>query len=186
MIYVHPAVKDYSMEKGCYNVTANAEIPNDIVFSIKPDVTQVTENQQKLHLDIEKTLAVLRKVFADSPSELTNYFSQLLTLAQAGLTPANNAQPTISSNALQLLKLEIIDKKSGDVKNTYFRSLGLMALKLGVPVLCIGLLIKLLFYFFDSQMLTNLSVFANFLNFWAATLLGVWLSFGARKNSPII
>lgn len=170
------------MEKGCYNVVKNETIPNDIIFSVKSTITQVTENQQKLHLEIEKTLVVVRKLYENSPIELQHYFSQLLTLAQAGLVPEENAQPTISLNALQQLKAEIIDKKSGEVKNTYFKTLGINAAYLGLPILLICLIIKTLYYFQNSDIINNLSIFSNFLFVWCASLVGVWLSFGARKT----
>jgi len=170
------------MEKGCYNVVRNEVIPNDIIFSVKPNISQVTENQQKLHLEIEKTLVVVRKLYENTPIELQHYFSQLLTLAQAGLVPEENAQPTISLNALQQLKAEIIDKKSGEVKNTYFKTLGLKAAYLGLPILVIALTIKTLYYFRNSDIINNLSTFSNFLFIWCASLVGVWLSFGARKT----
>lgn len=182
MTHAQLVEKENNMEKGCYNVHKNEEIPYDIVFSVKSDVSQVSENQQKLHLEIEKTLVVVRKLFENSPIELQHYFSQLLTLAQAGLVPESNAQPTISINALQQLKAEIIDKKSGEVKNTYFKTLGKKAIYLGSPVLLFCLIIKTLFYFTKSDVINNLSIFSNFLFIWCTSLLGVWLSFGARKT----
>lgn len=170
------------MEKGCYIVRKHEEIENDIDFSIKPNVSQVTENQQKLHLEIEKALMIVRQLFKDSPIELENYFSQLLTLAQAGLTPEENAQPTISLNALQQLKLEIVDKKSGGIKNGYFKDLGFTAIKIGILPLSCAIAIKTFYYFSDDKILENLSVFSNFLYIWCSSLLGVWISFGARKT----
>ncbi|WP_298147539.1 hypothetical protein [Flavobacterium sp.] len=170
------------MEKGCYIVVKNEAIPNDIIFSVKPSISQVSENQQKLHLEIEKTLVVVRKLFENTPIELQHYFSQLLTLAQAGLVPEENAQPTISFNALQQLKAEIIDKKSGEVKNTYFKTLGLKAAYLGLPILIVALTIKTIYYFKNYDIINNLSTFSNFLFVWCASLIGVWLSFGARKT----
>lgn len=170
------------MEKGCYIVTSNDKIPNDIVFSIKPSVEQVTENQQKLHLEIEKTLVVVRKLFENSQIELQHYFSQLLSLAQAGLVQ-DNAQPTISLNALAQLKLEIIDKKSGEIKNTYFKQLGIKAIKLGVLPFILSLGFKGYYYFQTSnEVLESLNIFTNFLLVWSSCLFGVWLSFGTRKT----
>ncbi|CAD0221306.1 hypothetical protein [Chryseobacterium sp. JV274] len=171
------------MEKGCYTVNKNEEIPFDIIFAVKPNISQVTENQQKLHLEIEKTLVVVRKLFENSTIELHHYFSQLLSLAQAGLTPEDNAQPIISFNALQQLKAEIIDKKSGEIKNTYFKTLGVKASYLGSPILLFCFIIKILYYFTQSDVINNLSTFSNFLFIWCASLLGVWLSFGARKTT---
>lgn len=170
------------MEKGCYIVNRNPAKADDIVFSVKPDISQVSELQQKLHLEIEKTLVIVRKLFEKTPLELEQYFSQLLTLAQAGLVP-ENAQPAISLNALQQLKNEIIDKKSGEVKNSYFKTLGLRALYLGIPPLVLALILKLLNYIYPNiDSLSNLSVFANFIFVWCSSLLGIWISFGARKT----
>ncbi|XZF14853.1 hypothetical protein ACTHGU_01845 [Chitinophagaceae bacterium MMS25-I14] len=170
------------MEKGCYIVQKNPDKPDDIIFSIKSDIDQVSELQQRLHLEIEKTLVVVRKLFEKSPIELQQYFAQLLTLAQAGLVP-ENAQPAISLNALQQLKSEIVDIKSGEVKNSYFKNLGVQALWLGIPPLCIAFILKGLNYFIPNQdSLSNLGIFANFIFVWCSSLLGIWISFGARKT----
>lgn len=170
------------MEKGAYIVFANPDIEYDINFSIKPENTEVSENQQKLHLEIEKTLVVVRKLFHNSQIDLQKYFSQLLTLAQAGLVP-DNAQPLISLNALQQLKAEIVDKKSGEVKNAYFRLLGYKAIKIASPAIISALFIKCLYYFVNkSDLLNNLSIFSNFLYIWSSCMLGIWISFGTRKT----
>jgi hypothetical protein len=170
------------MEKGAYIVSRNPNDKFDIVFAIKPDVSTVSEIQQKLHLEVEKALVVIRKLFADNPLELESYFNQLLTLAQAGLVP-ENAQPQISLNALLQLKNEVVDKKSGEIKNSYFKLLGIQALKLGAGPLVLALFLKFAFYCYGSvDALKNLSTFANFLLLWSGCMLGIWLSFGARKT----
>ncbi len=169
------------MEKGAYIIHANPDIRYDIRFAIKPEVVEVPQNQQKLQLEIEKTLVVVRKLFADDEAEMQNYFTQLLTLAQAGMVP-DNAQPIISLNALQQLKSEIIEKKSGEVKNAYFRLLGMQAIKIGAGPVVIALVIKGLNYFYPGHhVLQQLSIFSNFLYLWSASLVGVWISFATRK-----
>jgi hypothetical protein len=170
------------MEKGAYIINQNPDDKYDIVFSVKPEVTLVPDNQQKLQLEIEKTLMVVRKLFANDEPELQKYFSQLLTLAQAGMVP-ENAQPAISLAALLQLKSEIIDKKSAEVKNTYFKVLGIQAIKIGFLPLIAALSIKLLHYYYPSvDALKGLSEFANFLFLWCGCMLGVWISFGTRKT----
>lgn len=171
------------MEKGGYIVRVNPEKPDDILFSVKSDVTEVTDLQQRLHLEIEKTLVVIRKLFEHAPVDFQHYFNQLLGLAQAGLVP-DNAQPGISLNALQQLKNEVVDRKSGAIKNGYFKSLGVQALYLGVPALALALLLKGFNYVFPNEdSLANLAVFANFILVWCSSLLGIWISFGARKTT---
>lgn len=170
------------MEKGYYIVGENPEMPFDIKFSIKPDlVADVPEPQQKLQMEVEKTLVVIRKLFENSEVELRHYFNLLLALAQAGLVP-ENAQPVIAMNALQQLKAELIDKKSGEVKNRYFKQLGIQAFYFGIGPLTIGMLLKGLAYFSTSEVTLNLEIFANFLYILSACMLGIWISFGARKT----
>jgi len=171
------------MEKGAYIVYQNKDNSKDIVFSIKPDYQdKVPEIQQKLHLEVEKTLVVLQMLFDKDEKSFGLYFNQLLSLAQAGLV-GDNAQPTIALNALQQFKNEIVDKKSGEVKNNYFKTLGLKAFKFGIIPLGIGLIIIILHYYFPaSSELEKLNVFSNFLFIWSSCMLGVWLSFGARKT----
>ena len=169
------------MDAGSYIVRAHDTIPHDINFSIKPGIISVPEVQQKLHLEIEKTLVVVRKLFSGDQVELDNYFNQLLSLAQAGLVQ-DNAQPTISLNALQQLKNEIIERKSAEVKNAYFKLLGLKSLTLGVPPLIVAFILKTANYFSDKPLLRDFSTFSNFLYVWAGCMLGIWISFGARKT----
>lgn len=170
------------MEKGAYIVRSNPEVKFDIIFSIKPDIDDVSEIQQKLHLEVERTLVVIRKLYESNEVELNHYFNQLLTLAQAGLVP-DNAQPAISLNALQQLKNEVVDKKSGEVKNAYFKLLGRQAILCGVGPLTLALLIKLIRYYAPRiPELNDLSIFANYLYIWCGCMLGIWLSFGARKT----
>lgn len=171
------------MEKGCYIVSANSEKSHDIIFAVKPEISQVSELQQKLHLEVERTLVVVRKLFENAPLELEKYFIQLLTLAQAGLVP-ENAQPAISINALKQVKNEIVDLKSGEIKNSYFKNLGATGIRLGLVPFCTALVFKLSnFYFPNYVAIENLSIFANFLLVWCSSLLGIWISFGARKTT---
>lgn len=170
------------MEKGAYIVSRNPDTNYDIIFSIKPEIEQVPEIQQKLHLEVEKALVVVRKLFSDNVLELEHYFNQLLTLAQAGLV-TDNAQPSISLNALQQLKNEIVDKKSGEIKNSYFKILGLHAIKVGAIPFLFALITKLVkFYSISISFITDLGVFANYLYLWCGCMLGIWISFGARKT----
>lgn len=171
------------MEKGAYIVHQNESNSKDIVFSVKPDYkNKVPELQQKLHLEVEKTLVVLQMLFENDSKNFEMYFNQLLSLAQAGLV-GENAQPTIAFNALLQFKNELVDKKSGEVKNQYFKTLGVKSFKLGIIPLCISLIIIVLFYYFPlSKELEKLNVLSNFLFVWSSCMLGVWLSFGARKT----
>ena len=171
------------MEKGAYIVHQNERNPEDIVFSVKPDYqNKVPEIQQKLHLEIERTLVVLQMLFEKDKKNFQIYYNQLLSLAQAGLV-SDNAQPSIALNALQQFKNELVDKKSGEVKNNYFKTLGLKAFNLGIIPLALGIVIAILRYYFPtSNELEKLSVFSNFLFIWSSCMLGVWLSFGARKT----
>lgn len=169
------------MEKGAYIVSSHPDIKYDINFSVKPNITVVSEVQQKLHLEIEKTLVVVRKLFENSETELEKYYSQILTIAQAGLVP-QNAQPAISYKALQQLKEEIVNIKSGEVKNSYFKLLGVQAIKLAWIPLAIALIVKLFNYYFSIPTFNDLNVFANFSLMWTACMAGIWLSFGARKT----
>jgi hypothetical protein len=171
------------MENGAYIVRENDKIPHDINFSIKPEVMQVPELQQKLQMSIEQTLMIIRKLFKgeNEKSNLDNYFAQLLSLAQAGLVVVN-AQPTIAMNALLQLRAEIVDLKSGEIKNNYFKTLGMQALWLTSIPIIIALSVKALYYYLEVPTINQLSVFSNYIYVWCGTMLGIWISFGARKT----
>jgi hypothetical protein len=170
------------VEKGAYIVHVNPAKPDDIQFSNKPETQEVPELQKKLHLEVEKTLMVLRKLFTPGTPEFQDYFNQLLTLAQAGLVP-DNAQPSISLSALTQLKNDVIDRKSGEVKNGYFKTLGMKAAWLGTPPLLAEVILLIInFYYPLNDTIQQLIVYANFALAWSAAMLGIWLSFGARKT----
>lgn len=170
------------MEKGAYIVSASKINEYDIEFAVKPEVTEVPEAQRSLHFEVEKTLTVLRTLFEKDKAVLTAYFRQLLTLAQAGLVP-DNAQPSISLKALEQLKYDIVHRVSGEIKNTYFKHLGLQAIKVGQWPAYFAVFVKILFFYFSSSVeLKNLNILSHFMIIWSACMLGVWLSFGARKT----
>ncbi len=171
------------METGAYLVHENENNSRDIIFSIKPDFqNKIPELQQKLHLEVEKALVVIQMLFEEDDKSFKMFFDQLLSLAQAGLV-GDNAQPTIALNALLQFKSELVDKKSGEVKNHYFKTLGIKSFNLGIFPVSVSLAIIILHYYFPlSKELEKLNVISNFLLIWGSCMLGVWLSFGARKT----
>lgn len=171
------------MAQGAYIVYQNKENPKEIVFSINSEYqTEVPEVQQKLHLEIEKALVVIQMLFETEGNDFQIYYNQLLNLAQAGLV-GKNAQPSIAYHALQQLKKEIVDKKSGEIKNNYLKKLGIKAFYYGIIPFVLGVILSVLKSCVKlSSELNEFCVLANFFFIWSFCMLGVWLSFGTRKT----
>ena len=154
------------------------EPPNDpqaraILFNVAPGLEgSVPDDQLALQDEIERVLVVLRSLFPAGSPRFAEYFRPLLSLAQAGLV-GPYAQPDLGKRALAQLQYQVVAAEGAAVKNRYMKVLGLRALLLGTPALTAALLLRQYF---------PLPKVEAYLFVWAATMAGVWLSFGTRKT----
>jgi hypothetical protein len=162
------------MPKGVFWVGPDKDNPRDIRFQIaSQDVTEIPEDQLRLRDEVDRALMILRMLFPDGDSRFNEYFRPMLSLAQAGLV-GDAAEPKLASGALEVLKSEITAREGGRIKNQYMKNLGVRALLLCCPVLIAALLTR--------HYYPNLAYLPNFLFLWSGCMVGVWLSFGARKT----
>jgi hypothetical protein len=161
------------MPQGAFIVSQDDVNPRDIRFAPSKDAPDpIPEDQLILRDDIDHALAILRELFKNDDNRFRLYFHPLLSLAPTGLV-GNKAQPELAKRALIRLKEEIVISESGNIKNRYMKELGKKAIFLGIP----STFIALSLYLFNTQ-----SIICHFLFLWSGCMVGVWLSFGARKT----
>ena len=166
------------MAKGVFTVAADPPTGSearDIDFCVDQSRigADIPEEQYALRDEIDQTLTVLRILFPSGDSRFREYFVPLLALAQTGLV-GDFAQPALAVRALSSLKAEIVAREAGQVKNAYMRRLGWTALLFAVPAIAAAVWL--------SSFHHDLLMLSNFLLLWAGCMVGVWLSFGARKT----
>jgi cation transporter-like permease len=160
--------------KGYFIVCRDTSNDKDIHFQqIKLENGEVIpDDQLELRDKIDSALTTLRILFGDQRERFEEYFRPLLSLAQLGLV-GESANPPLSQRALNSLKAEIVSREGGAIKNGYMIKLGLASLALGLPAIILGILIQ--------SYAPDLKTLGGFLFLWTGCMVGVWLSFGARK-----
>jgi hypothetical protein len=164
------------MPDGAFVVGRDPQNPRDVLFQPRPgqDAAAIPETQLNLRDDVDRTLTVLRMLFAEGDPRFEEYFRSLLSLSQVGLVGAN-AQPQLAARALAAMKDDITGREGGRIKNQYMKYLGLNALVLGGPLVLAALIMHVQW--------PQFAVFRNFLFLSSGCMVGVWLSFGIRKVS---
>lgn len=161
------------MSKGAFIVSPDKDNPKAIKFQLASKDSIPSEEELQLKDDVERTLSVLRILFADDDIKFREYFRPLLSLSQVGLV-GEGAQLETAKRDLSSLKNEIVESEAGRVKNKYMKYLGLKALWMGSIPLVFALII--------NWLLPQLILLGNFLILWVGCMAGVWLSFGVRKR----
>jgi hypothetical protein len=161
------------MAKGAFRVSPNQEDPRDILFSRADGDGQVPADQLELRDAIEQTLLVLRTMFPEQDRRFVEYYRPLLSLSQAGLV-GDAASPEISQRALMSLRAEISAREGGRIKNQYMKALLWRAAILSVLFFTVAAIL----HFVPP----HATVLSNFFVLLGGSMLGVWVSFGARKT----
>lgn len=161
------------MAKGAFRVSPNQDDPRDILFSRADGDTQVPSDQIELRDAIEQTLLVLRTMFSAQDRRFVEYYRPLLSLAQAGLV-GDAASPEISQRALLSLRAEISAREGGRIKNQYMKALLWRAVALSVAFFSAAAIVH--------SFPPHATVLSNFFVLLGGSMLGVWVSFGARKT----
>lgn len=165
---------------GAFIVYRDKDDSRDIHFQVASEITSVPKEQLSLKAEIESVLTVARILFPNE-SDFENYFRPLLSLAQPGLV-GDHAQPELAVGALSALKNEITAREGGKIKNRYMKSLGKHCLYIGGPILLLAIILYTATRLTGRTPFSNVGVLNNFLFLWAGCMVGVWLSFGARKT----
>lgn len=158
--------------KGVFEVTKNENCDYDIKCNIISKYVNngVPDEQQELYNYIEKFTSIIKSLNTTNKDIKDKYFNKVLSIAQSGLT-GPSAQPKLAKKALDCLKEEIIINEGGRIKNNYMRNLGINAL----IIIFIGAVLILVFNEIELYFI-NKYIFV-----FQGTMIGVWISFGARK-----
>jgi hypothetical protein len=138
------------------NETLNDDIPND---------------QNELYVEVESTCNVIKSLAITDEGVKRKYFDKLLSLAQTGLE-AENARTQTAMLALEKLKDEIIIVEGQRIKNSYMKKLGIAA---GIIGAILSVIIAVNYYFLGIELVQMFAVT------WISSLVGTWVSYGARK-----
>jgi hypothetical protein len=159
---------------GAFIVYENPDNPRDIRFDISPNLRgKVPKDQSELQEKIESTLTLLRALFPSGDKKFDEYFSQILSLSQAGLV-GENAQPQLATNSLAGLRNDIVIRESGPIKNIYLKRLGLSAIAL-------SLLVVITTVFF-LHIFPSVKDTIGYCFLWVGSMIGVFLSFASRRD----
>ena len=109
---------------GCFLVFPyphDTEHPHDIAFQLEEGFTKkVPADHRQLKTEVERTLDVLRPMFAPDSLKFQGYFDELLALSRYGLVGAT-AQPTQAMDTLKTLQTRILDSEKGAAISTHMR-----------------------------------------------------------------
>lgn len=135
------------------------------------------QEQLDLKKRVEKTLTIVRRLYAKRPDTRSEYVDALVALSQVGMV-GKNASPKIGTGAIEALEEEILANESGPIKNAYMRVLGLWALTFGT----ISLFLAYVSEQYPQIFWERLIPFHNLLIVWSGCMVGSWLSFATRKS----
>ncbi len=162
--------------------TADSERIEECDINFTPiNQDEIPEEQAKLYTAIESTLSDIKRMFRKRRQDIKIYYNELLHLAVTGLS-GENAHPKTAMAALEQMKKDLVTAKGPEIKNSYYKRLGLKAIIVGAVPLIIALSIKWHnLYAPETRHLEDLNVFANYMYMWCGCMVGAWLSFGGRK-----
>lgn len=137
-------------------------------------------DQMALKAAIDDTLLTLKLIFPSELDEVQDprfieYRQRLIGVSELGLS-SSSVFPGAASQALDLLRAEIVAREAGRVKNDHMMKLGWQAIVGALAAAGIYFLVR---FGFDKT--DRIQDFRNFLVLWSGCMLGTWLSFGARR-----
>ncbi len=153
-------------------LSTTAEPNTDINFDVKEINKQICpQKQADLYIECERTLHIIKRLLYTEETRKKYYIDRLHDLAIVGLssTPVNTELATAS---LKELTHEILNTEGSKIKNKYMKDLGLAVAMVSILSF---LLIHVLF-----KVDTHLFI-VNFLYTTIGTMLGMYVSFGARN-----
>jgi len=160
-----------------YAVTVSAGgkgIVPSIDYYLRPGTT-APDDYVSLHLDLERTLTVVRVLFfcKHKNEKFDEYFHKVGDIAQAAL---GQDQVRVGRLALTALQDEVVTREAGHVKNAYVRRLGIYALAFAVPAIIFYLYCR-----YKVDLRSDLHRLREFISMLAGSFLGTWLSFSIRR-----
>lgn len=160
------------MSKGCFKVEINPEDSWDIKCELLEDINgqDIPEEQLLILQNIEVTSNYISTLKNTKYEIKKKYFEELLSLAKIGLS-GDNPRPSLSLEMINTLKEKICHNEGSRIKNKYMINLGIYVI-CGIFALIIARTILSYNNFINIEAYINVSI---------GSLIGAWISFGARK-----
>jgi hypothetical protein len=154
---------------GCFLVFPyphDAEHPHDIAFQLEAGLKKkIPADQSHLKIEVERTLDVLRPMFAPEHPKFHSYFDELLALSRYGLV-GPTAQPIQALDTLTTLQARILDSEKGTAISTHMRGIINSQTKLLVAA-AVGLAVCLYAaFYFGAATLQNFNILAVMPGLW--------------------
>lgn len=172
----------YRTVLGAFNIVEEGrKITFTTNFGIKP-----SEDQLVLKSAVEKFSSQLDQLFptnnGESPPVHAQYHGALAGLARVGLT-GSQPQVNVAARALESLKDELLLHEGPRVKNSYMQKLGVAAGWSAFGSLCIWVMSLIVEAFASGYppVVETTKFLRTFAPLWLGSMVGTWLSFGARK-----
>jgi len=164
------------MERPAFYVSRDPTDSRGILFKLRQGDDPIPPNQARLMSEVEATLTILRMICPeDNKFEL--YFIPLLSLSKAGAGD-DPARPDLALLSLQSLKMDVLAREGGRIKNQHMKALGKWVIIIGLPMLFVAIV----FHIISLKSPGVSPIISQFLFLVAGCVAGVWLSFGARKT----
>jgi hypothetical protein len=154
---------------GCFLVSPyphDAAHPHDIAFQLVEGFNKkVPADNAQLKTEVERTLDVLRPMFAPDSLKFQGYFGELLALSRYGLV-GSTAQPGQAMDTLKTLQARILDSEKGAAISTHMRGIILsQTYLLAGAAVALAACLYLAFYF-GAATLQNFNVLAIIPGLW--------------------
>lgn len=157
------------------NIAENPDEEFDIFFQTAPgrDLEEMNLIEKELFKNVEDTTTLIKSLKHTKKEIKRKYFSKLLSLTQAGFL-TESPKPKLAHLSLESLKQEILLVEGQRIKSRYMKILGLGVV---ISILACWILYVILSLFFE------VSVLSSYFFVWSGAMIGVWISFGARKTT---
>ena len=155
--------------RGCFKV----ELEDNKIINCTPLVNDedIPKEQEKLYLAVESTQSIINSIRNIDTESNTDYIKSLFDIASAGLSRETyQVNPKLALKSLEKLKDEILLKERSRIKNSYMKLLGIWSL------------IYILILLFVNDLVKNsYPNIPRYVYVCIGSILGTWVSFGARK-----
>ncbi|MCK5129121.1 MAG: hypothetical protein KAQ68_04675 [Clostridiales bacterium] len=173
------------MAKGFYEVTTDASNSYTLIITlIGNETTEIPQDQQDLKLLIDETNIILKDAVFIPNKRKNKYFSQLLSIAQKGLS-SEDAKPENATKSLRKLREKIMIKEGEMIKKDHTKSLSTLAWS----ATGIAAVLACVFWFMENDVIKlakgnflSYFYFSPYLFVFTGAMVGVWLYYIANKD----
>lgn len=148
----------------------------DIKFELSDGRSEfdLPEEIALLHKDIEETVTIIKNLHYTPIHIKDKYFNKTLELARSAFITDHHFAIDLASEYVRLLRSEILQTEGPRIKNCYMKNLGIAVL-IGLMIIWVLYLIMFMLPFMSTDAIQVYFIVCT------GALVGMWLSFGARK-----